>query len=67
MELDLPTPVSHPFHICEAYHSLKYVCKYEELAKFSELVKASEEECDKLTFVNGEFIKHEIWQSQIFE
>ncbi len=60
MELDLPTPVSHPFHICEAYHSLKYVCKNVELAKFSELVKVSEKEFDKLAFINGEFVKHEI-------
>jgi hypothetical protein len=46
-----------------SYPHPKYVCKYKKLSNFGEFkkikIKNKETVCQKLTFLNNEFAKHE--------
>ena len=69
MELDMPTPVSHPpsWGICANSHTvyptqkmLARVNKLQNLVKSLFMMTKKQTEVEKLAFDNSEFIKHEI-------
>jgi hypothetical protein len=77
MELHLPTPVSHPPSLRmrppsqAAYPPQKYICKYKKFPNFGKtaflIIKKSDNEFDKLTFGNSEFVESKIWPNQNFD